>query len=226
MFVLQTSWTSVFKFAELEIRGLFQRPCLGFTCKKHWLPLWEKADINEYQARVPILSRGIFCTWRIKMHSSIKRKRKCDEVYCYFVCVCVCPRLWCQLLVVHMLCVNSGCLDPWMQLQLFFVFLCVFFFAIMVIYFITACTLTKEKSPKLPLISCSIAPLGQNAWANTIYKGYQGNLTPPPPLKLDLRPSRFCSIARVCLLEDSVLGTQLSWSVFPGAGKNHRKAAL
>ena len=45
-----------------------------------------------------------------------------------------------------------------------FCFFCVFFFfAIMVIYFITACTLTKEKSPKLPLISCSIAPLGQNA---------------------------------------------------------------
>ena len=143
------------------------------------------------------------------------------------LCVCV------SVLGFGVSCLWSTCF-VWIQVAWIhecsyscFLFFCVFFFfAIMVIYFITACTLTKEKSPKLPLISCSIAPLGQNAWANTIYKGYQGNLTPPPPLKLDLRPSRFCSIARVCLLEDSVLGTQLSWSVFPGAGKNHRKAAL
>ena len=77
--------------------------------------------------------------------------------------VCVCLSVLdfgVELLVVYMICVNSGCLDPRMQLQLFF---CFFLFAVMVIHFITACTLTKEKSPELPLISCSIAPLGQNA---------------------------------------------------------------
>lgn len=80
--------------------------------------------------------------------------------------VCVCMRsLGCgvELLMVHLLCANSVCLDPWMQLQLRV-------FAFVVIYFIIACTLTKEKSSELPLISCSIAPLGQNAWANIVLK--------------------------------------------------------
>lgn len=66
-----------------------------------------------------------------------------------------------ELLVVHMLSANSVCLDPWMQQQLGF-------FAFIVIYFIIACILTTEKSPELLLISCSIAPLRQNAWANII----------------------------------------------------------
>lgn len=61
-----------------------------------------------------------------------------------------------ELLMVHLLCANSVCLDPWMQLQVRGGF------AFVVIYFLIACTLTKEKSPELPLISCSIAPLGQN----------------------------------------------------------------
>lgn len=38
-----------------------------------------------------------FCTFRIKMHSSIKRKRQCAEAYCDFggVCVYEKPRLGC-----------------------------------------------------------------------------------------------------------------------------------
>lgn len=80
------------------------------------------------------------------------------------VCGCMrSPGCGVELLTVHLLCANSVCLDPWMQLQLGV-------FAFVVIYFIIACTLTKERSPELPLISCSIAPLGQNAWANIVLK--------------------------------------------------------
>lgn len=108
-----------------------------------------------------------FCTWRIKMYSNIKRKGKCDEVCCYCVCLSVCPRLWCWAACgLHDLCEFRllGSTNAVTALFCFFFS----FFAVMVIHFITACSLTKEKSPELPLISCSIAPLGQNAWANSI----------------------------------------------------------
>lgn len=121
-----------------------------------------------------------FCTWGIKRHSSIKRKRQCDEAFCRFGCVYV-RSFGCgaELPVVHMLSAHSVCLTPWMQLQLvFWVVFFWFFFGFMAIYFLIACTLTKKKSPELPLISCSIAPLGQNAWANIILKGCQENLIP------------------------------------------------
>lgn len=56
-----------------------------------------------------------FCTYRIKMHSSIKRKRQCAEAYCNLGGWGVFMRsLGCgvELLVVHMLSANSDCLTP------------------------------------------------------------------------------------------------------------------
>lgn len=76
-----------------------------------------------------------------------------------------------ELLMVYLICANSICVDSWMQLQLGV-------FAFMVKLFYHSLHSYQGESPELPLISCSVAPLGQKVWANIILKGYQGNLKP------------------------------------------------
>lgn len=89
----------------------------------------------------------------------MKRKRKCDEASCCFGCVCM-RSLGFAVVAVELL--WSTC---FVQIRFAWILECSYnwFFAFMIIYFIIACTLTKEKSPELPLISCCITPVGQNA---------------------------------------------------------------